>query len=136
MLWEVRHDWPSGAQFSFNCYRHWSTLVTRADNGNGHFLHRKEGVNQGDPLAMVTYGLGIPPLIQNLQTAQPRVTQPWYTNDAGAGGNCADIRRHLDGLMVREPLWDTSRNRTRSSWSCLPGTSREQRLSFGDKDCR
>ena len=22
MLWAVRHEWPSGAQFTFNCYRH------------------------------------------------------------------------------------------------------------------
>jgi hypothetical protein len=28
MLWNVRHEeWPSGARFVFNCYRHWSTLV-------------------------------------------------------------------------------------------------------------
>ena len=29
MLWAVRQEWPSGAQFTFNCYRHWSTLVVR-----------------------------------------------------------------------------------------------------------
>ena len=22
MLWAVRHKWPSGAQFTFNCYLH------------------------------------------------------------------------------------------------------------------
>ena len=22
MIWAVRHEWPSGAQFTFNCYRH------------------------------------------------------------------------------------------------------------------
>ena len=25
MLWAIRNDWPSGAQFTFNCYRHWAT---------------------------------------------------------------------------------------------------------------
>ena len=30
----------------------------------GHFLFSKEEVTQGDPLAMVEYGLGIPPLVQ------------------------------------------------------------------------
>ena len=29
MLWAVRHKWTGGAQFTFNCYRHWSTLVVR-----------------------------------------------------------------------------------------------------------
>ena len=100
MLWKVRHEWPSGAQFSFNFYRHWSTLVIRADNGNGHFLHSKEGVTQGDPLAMVTYGLGILPLIRNLWTAHPSVTHPWYADEYGSGGTFTYIRRHLDNLMV------------------------------------
>jgi hypothetical protein len=27
MLWAVRHEWPSGARFMHNCYRHWSMLV-------------------------------------------------------------------------------------------------------------
>ena len=34
MLWAVRHKWPSGAQFKFNCYRHWATLVVR-ETGDG-----------------------------------------------------------------------------------------------------
>ena len=42
ILWAVRHEWPSGAQFTFNCYRHWATLV-ESDTGDGsdHLLHRK-----------------------------------------------------------------------------------------------
>ena len=44
MLWDVRHESPSGAQFTFNCYRHWATLVVRdTGDGSGHFLHSKEG---------------------------------------------------------------------------------------------
>ena len=40
MLWYVLHKWPSGAQFTFNCYRHWATLVVRdIGDGSGHFLH-------------------------------------------------------------------------------------------------
>ena len=54
MLWAVRHEWTSGAQFTFNCYRHWATLVVRhTADGSVHFLHSKEGVTQGDPLAMI-----------------------------------------------------------------------------------
>ena len=65
MLWAVRHEWPSGAQFIFNCYRHWATLVVReTEDGTGHFLHSKEGVNQGEPLAMIGYGIGVTPLIR------------------------------------------------------------------------
>ena len=42
MLWAVRNESPSGAQFTFNCYRHWATLVVRdMGDGSGHFLHSK-----------------------------------------------------------------------------------------------
>ena len=76
MLWTVRHDWRSGARFSLNCYFHWASLLIRAGNRTGQFLYRKEGVTQGDPLATVAYGLGNPPLIRDLRTTQPNITQP------------------------------------------------------------
>ena len=103
MLWEVRHEWNSGAQFAFNCYRHWAKLVIGAGNRTGRFLHNKEGVTQRDPLAMVAYGLGVLPLICYLHKAHPRVTQPWYSDGSGAGGTFANIQRHLDYLMVQGP---------------------------------
>ena len=84
MLSAFRHDWPSGAQFTLNCYRHWATLVVReSGDESGHFLHSKEGVTQGDPLAMIAYGIGVPPLIRELWGANSPVTQPWYADDAG-----------------------------------------------------
>ena len=87
MLWAVRHDWPVGAQFTFNCYRHWATLVVRdTEDGSGHFLHSKEGVTQGDPLAMIAYGIVVLPLIRDLRRAHPCVMQPWYADDAWEGG--------------------------------------------------
>ena len=76
MLWEVRHKWTSGARFSLNCYHHWATLVIRAGESTGRFLHSKEGVTQGYPLTMIAYGLGILPLIRDLQTSYPSVNQP------------------------------------------------------------
>ena len=27
MLWTVRHRWPAGSRFAFNCYRHWAQLL-------------------------------------------------------------------------------------------------------------
>jgi hypothetical protein len=26
MLWTIHHEWPSGARFTFNCYKHWMAL--------------------------------------------------------------------------------------------------------------
>ena len=72
MLWAVRHKWPSGARFAFNCYYHWSIMAIRAGDGMGNFLFSKEGVTQGDPLAMVTYGLGILPPHLRIADVPPR----------------------------------------------------------------
>ena len=64
MLWDVWNKCTSGAQFKFNCYRQWATLVMRdSEDGSGQFLHSKEGVNQEYPLAMITYVIGVLPLI-------------------------------------------------------------------------
>ena len=73
----VRYEWPSGARFTYNCYRHWATLVVRnTEDGLGHFLHSKEGVTQGDPLAMIAYVSGVLPLIRVLRLDHPQVYQP------------------------------------------------------------
>jgi hypothetical protein len=54
MLWVVCHEWPSGARFTFNCYRHWCILVIRGKDGFGAvFILSKEGVVQGDLLSML-----------------------------------------------------------------------------------
>ena len=42
-LWTVRHLWPSGARFTFNCYRHWTMLLVRAKMGMmAHFYTLKK----------------------------------------------------------------------------------------------
>ena len=41
MLWVVRHEWPSGAQFNLNCSYHCYTLVVCDLEGSGHSLHSK-----------------------------------------------------------------------------------------------
>jgi hypothetical protein len=71
MLWTVRHEWPSGERFTINCYKHWSILVIRGNNGTGVFLFSKEGVTQGDPILMVAYGIGVLPLIRQLKKEFP-----------------------------------------------------------------
>ena len=96
ILWTVRHLWPSGARFAFNCYRHWSQLMIRSGDGyEGHWMMSKEGVTQGDPLSMILYGLGMLPLTMKLKNAVPECIQPWYADDAGAGGEFEDIEMFL-----------------------------------------
>ena len=74
--------------------------MIRAGYGTGHFLHIKEVVTWVDSLVMVAYELGIFPLIQEFRKAQPGITQTWYADDTGVGGNFGGIHRHIDNLMV------------------------------------
>jgi hypothetical protein len=85
MLWAVRHVWLSGAQFVFNCYKHWAVFELRGNTGQVIFIFSKEGVTQGDPLSMFAYRIGIMPLIRQLKAEFPQVEQPWYADNAAAG---------------------------------------------------
>ena len=74
--------------------------MIRSGDGTDHFLHRKKGGTQGDPLAMISYGLGILPLLRDLRTAHPSITQLWFTDDTRAGSTFVGIRKYLYDLMV------------------------------------
>ncbi len=103
MLWRVRHRWPSGARHVFNCYRHFAMLIIRCGNDLFLIILSKEGVTQGDLLAMVMYGLGLLPLIRILKTEVPDLHQPWYADDAGAGGHFQNIRLYFKKLQEYGP---------------------------------
>ena len=89
-------------------------VVRYIGDGSGHFLHRKEGVTQGDPLAMISYVIGVLPLIRELREAHPRVTQPWYADDAGAGETFIDVQVHFQDLQARGPARGYYPKRTNS----------------------
>ena len=92
MLWTVRHLWPYGDHFVFNCYRHWSSIILQKGNRADSFLQNMEGVTQGDQLVMVAYGIGFLLLIKQLKSGHPDVTQPWYADYAVALGLSANIK--------------------------------------------
>lgn len=91
MLWTVRHRWPIGSRFAFNCYRHSAQLVLRRDGDECEILLSREGVTQGDPLSMVLYGLALVPLAERLREAVPAVSQPWYADDAAMFGPASGL---------------------------------------------
>ena len=53
MLWTVRHRWPAGVRFAFDCYKYWAQLLLRQPGGLPVTILSREGVTQGDPLSMV-----------------------------------------------------------------------------------
>ena len=81
MLWAVWNECPSGARFAFNFYCQWYTLVIRERDGTGQFLYSKKGVNWGDPMEMVAYGMGILPSSNNCGRLTPASPSPgmWMT---------------------------------------------------------
>ena len=110
----MQHKWPSGARFALNCYLHWATLVIRAGDRTGHLLYSKEGVTQGYSLEIVSYGLGILNLVRELRIDHLSTTQPWYADDAWAGGTFEGIRHHLDKMIVQGPPHDYFLETTKS----------------------
>ena len=52
---------------------------------------------------MIAYGIGVLPLIRDLQGEHTQVTQPWYVDDAGAGGKFPHILAQLRDLQARGP---------------------------------
>ena len=102
-LWTIRHLWPSGARFVFNCYKHWSLLIMRGEDGDITMLHSKEGVTQGDPLAMVVYGVGMLPLTHILRRQTEEMMQLWYADDAAAGGKFDKVLCYFNTLTREGP---------------------------------
>jgi hypothetical protein len=88
MLWQVRHRWAKGSRFAFNCYRHFNQVIVRRGNGRKAFIIlSEEGLSQGDPLAMILYGVALLPLVEGLRQAVPEATTPWFADDSAAIGN-------------------------------------------------
>ena len=47
ILWVVQNKWPSGAQFNFNCYRHWAILVIQDGGVQGTSFTLRRASNRG-----------------------------------------------------------------------------------------
>ena len=66
-------------------------------------LHSREGVTHEDTLEIITYEIGILPLIKNLKREIPDVTQPWYADNAGALGTFTIIETYFYSLTRQGP---------------------------------
>ena len=71
-------------------------------------------MNQGESLATISYGIGILPPTHEICATHPHVIQPWYADDASAGGKFADIQEHMREMMVLGPLQGYSPEPTKS----------------------
>ena len=72
MLWNVAHLWNRGSRFGFNCYRHWVRCLVRTHTDDPPIMiHSKEGITQGNCLAMSVYGVALMPLASKMSEAIP-----------------------------------------------------------------
>ena len=96
-------------------------MVRYIGDGSDHFLHSKEGMTQGGPLAMITYDIGVLPIIRELRDAHPRVTWPWCADNSGAGGTSQQVQAHFLDLQARGPAWSYYTEPTKSILVVAPG---------------
>lgn len=110
MLWNVRHLWPSGSRFAFNMYKHHRILVMR---GWDSYLYSREGVTQGDPLAMLLYAIALLPMIDALED--------WLAEDRRTYDNLIDWEETDIGWVediLRDDDWD--------DWTSTSGHTTDQ----------
>ena len=100
-LLNIRHICPSLSVMLINCYRRPAKLFV----SGGLVLMSDEGVTQGDPLAMVMYGLALLPLIRELKVLDGEWVQSWYADDGQAVGTVESLRRWWDRLVEIGPRY-------------------------------
>ena len=100
-LLNIRKLWPRCSTFIFNTYRGWSPLILQ---GAQEILYSMEGTTQGDPLAMLFYGISLIPLI-NLLKERGSCKQCWYADDGGALGSLAELKLWMEALIQLGPMF-------------------------------
>ena len=100
-LLNIRHICPSLSIILINCYR----MPARLYVAGSLELSSEEGVTQGDPLAMVMYGLALLPLIRAIRPDDGDGVQSWYADDGQAVGRFEMLRRWWDKLERLGPLY-------------------------------
>ena len=68
-------------------------------------LMNREGVAQGDPLAMALYGITLLPLIKHLRTEFPDMLRPWYADDGAMYGRGSHIAPYFQELCRAGPMF-------------------------------
>ena len=91
---------PALATVVTNLYREDSNLFI-----DGETLLSREGVTQGDPLAMAIYAVAIMPLIWRLQEGSEERHQVWFADDASANGALNSLRSWWDGIVEVGPIY-------------------------------
>ena len=63
---------------------------------------------------MAMYALAVTPLIRQLHSAHPTVSQVWYADDATGVGTCSSLQKWCDTLSQIGPLFGYHPNATKT----------------------
>jgi hypothetical protein len=100
-LWNARILWPRCSRYLFNSYRGFALLIIA---GSKVCLLSREGVTQGDPLAMLLYGIAVLPLVRKLKNPVKWV-QNWYADDSACLAPLQMLREWFGLLMQEGPKY-------------------------------
>ena len=88
LLHNIEYLCPAIATFLYNCY----TISARLFIIGGKESRSREGATQGDPTAMAAYALGLPPLLDYLQSVKRSVKHVAFADDLTGAGNLEEIK--------------------------------------------
>ena len=97
-LYNIQYTCPAIAKSLINCYRKSSCLFV-----GGKMLLSNEGTTQGDPLAMVMFGLATVPMIERLKS--PNTVQCWFADDGAAGARLRHLWQWWEALATIGPQY-------------------------------
>ena len=105
--------------------------MCRQPGGKVTYLLSKEGVTQGDPLAMALYGIALLPLADILRKEFPQVLQPWYADDAAMQGPPEMVAACFERLMAIGPHFGYYPEPAKSFAICPEATEARVLRAFG-----
>ena len=117
-LYNIQYLCPAIAKMLINCYRSGSSLFV-----GGTVLWSREGTTQGDPLAMIMFGLATVPLIERLKSTG--TVQCWFADDASSGGKILRLRDWWEALLKAGPLYGYFPNPSKTYLLAKPETYTE-----------
>ena len=105
-LQNIQRIFPLLAPMIINTYRTPSCLFI-----DGESIMSREGVTQGDPLAMAFYAIATTTLIEKLRQD---TLQVWYADDAAGAGKLSHLRAWWDKINELGPAFGYFPNATKS----------------------
>ena len=98
-IWNSRILWSRSSRYIFNAYQGYAMLFIA---GSKTYILSREGVTQGDPMAMLVYGIAILPLTKKLKNLE-KWKQNWYAVHSACLAKFKELKEWLELLIQEGP---------------------------------